>query len=67
MVSSLPLASHLPEWVQRTVRTGPACILSVERWVGNPLSRAASFRIGLVDHIRIFASENLSDTMRVQS
>jgi hypothetical protein len=55
--SSLPLANHFPECAHLTVRTGPVCIVSVHNDFGGlPDNSEASFRIGLVLHIRIFAS-----------
>lgn len=55
--SSLPLASHLPLCAQRTVRTGPVCIVSVHSDLGGLLeSSDVGFSIGLVLHMRILAS-----------
>ena len=55
--SSLPLASHFPECAHLTTNTGPPCIVRVQSDFGGfPDSSDASFRMGLVLHIRIFAS-----------
>ena len=57
MVSSLPLASHRPEYPHLTTRTGPVCIERVDRdFGGRPESSDDSFRIGFVLHIRTLAS-----------
>jgi len=55
--SSLPLASHRPEWAQRTVSTGPVCIDNVHSDFGGlPDSSLAWLSIGFVLHIRTLAS-----------
>ena len=55
--SSLPLASHRPEWAQRTVSTGPVCIDSVHSDFGGlPDSSLAGLSIGFVLQIRTLAS-----------
>ena len=55
--SSLPLANHRPECAQRTVNTGPVCIVRVHSdFGGRPDSSEAWLRMGFVLHIRIFAS-----------
>ena len=66
--SSLPLASHFPEYAHLTVKTGPVCMVSVERLVGNPDLCASSFNMGFVDQMRIFAStEKVGEVRRKQS
>lgn len=55
--SSLPLANHRPECAHLTVSTGPVCMLSVQRDFGGRFERSeAVLRIGLVLHMRTFAS-----------
>lgn len=56
IVSSLPLANHLPLAAHLTASTGPVCIVSVHNAFGGPFSSALGERIGDVDHIRILAS-----------
>lgn len=55
--SSLPLASHLPECAQRTVSTGPVCIVRVHSDLGGRLDDSAAWlRMGFVLQILIRAS-----------
>lgn len=57
IVSSLPLASQRPECAHLTHNTGPVCMPKVHSdFGGRPASSEAWLRMGLVLHIRTFAS-----------
>jgi hypothetical protein len=56
-VSSLPLASHLPEKAQRTHSTEPVCEFKVQSDLGGLFdSSDAALKIGRVDQMRTLES-----------